>query len=120
MYVNGVEKLSGSVSKTSVNLGAKHTNEEDGSRCFWVGYAYSSDRYFDGVVSEARIWNRVLTAEEIQSANHFYTVEPDSEGLIAYWKFNEGSGTVAKDYSTSGYDLTIENEPNWVSVSLPQ
>ena len=120
VYVNGVEKLSDSVSKTSVNLGAKHTNEEDGSRCFWVGYAYSSDRYFDGVVSEARIWNRVLTAEEIQSANHFYTVEPDSEGLIAYWKFNEGSGTVAKDYSTSGYDLTIENEPNWVSVSLPQ
>lgn len=120
VYVNGVEKLSDSVSKTSVNLGAKHTNEEDGSRCFWIGYAYSSDRYFDGVVSEARIWNRVLTAEEIQSANHFYTIEPDSEGLIAYWKFNEGSGTVVKDYSVSGYDLTIENEPKWVSVSLPQ
>ncbi len=120
VYVNGVEKLSASVSQPSVNLGARHTNEEDGSRCFWVGYSYASDRYFDGVVSEARIWNRVLTAEEIQSTNHFYTVEPGSEGLIAYWKFNEGSGTVVKDYSVSGYDLTIENEPDWVSVSLPQ
>ena len=78
------------------------------------------DRYFDGVVSEVRIWNRALTAEEIQATNHFYTIEPESEGLIAYWKFDEGSGTVAKDYSVSGYDLTIEKEPKWESVSLPQ
>ncbi len=119
IYVNGAEKLSASVSKTSVSLGAQHTNEEDGSRCFWVGYSYSSDRYFDGVVSEARIWNRALSAEEIQATNHFYTVDPASEGLIAYWKFNEGSGTLAKDYSANGYDLTIENEPKWETVALP-
>ena len=120
VYINGVEKLSGSTGKSSVSLGAKHTNEEDGSRCFWVGYSYKDDRYFDGVVSEVRIWNRALTAEEIQATNHFYTIEPESEGLIAYWKFDEGSGTVAKDYSVSGYDLTIEKEPKWESVSLPQ
>ena len=120
VYINGVEKLSGSTGKSSVSLGAKHTNEEDGSRCFWVGYSYKDDRYFDGVVSEVRIWNRALTAEEIQVTNHFYTIEPESEGLIAYWKFDEGSGTVAKDYSVSGYDLTIEKEPKWESVSLPQ
>ena len=120
VYINGIEKASGSVGKTSISLGAKHTNEEDGSRCFWIGYSYKDDRYFDGVVSEARIWNRVLTAEEIQATNHFYTVEPESDGLIAYWKLDEGSGTVAKDYSVSGYDLTIEKEPKWESVSLPQ
>lgn len=120
VYINGVEKASGSVGKSSINLGAKHTNEEDGSRCFWIGYSYKDDRYFDGVVSEARIWDRVLTAEEIQATNHFYTVDPDSEGLIAYWKFDEGSGTVAKDHSVSGYDLTIEKEPKWEPVSLPQ
>ncbi len=120
VYINGVEKCSDSVSKSYVDISAAHTNEENGDRCFWVGYAYSSDRYLDGVVSEARIWNRVLSAEEIQEENHFYTVDPDSEGLIAYWKFNEGSGTIAKDSSVSGYDLTIENEPTWESVSLPE
>lgn len=120
VYINGVEKASGSVGKSSINLGAKHTNEEDGSRCFWIGYSYKDDRYFDGAVSEARIWNRVLTAEEIQATNHFYAVDPESDGLIAYWKFDEGSGTVAKDYSVNGYDLTIEKEPKWESVSLPQ
>lgn len=120
VYLNGAEKLSKSVSKTYVSIGTKHTNEDDGTRCFWVGYSYTSDRFFDGAVSEVRIWNRVLSASEIQATNHFYTVEPDSEGLIAYWKFNEGSGKVAKDYSVSGYDLTIDNDPKWESVSLPQ
>lgn len=120
VYINGVEKASGSVGKSSISLGAKHTNEEDGSRCFWIGYSYKDDRYFDGVISEIRIWNRTLTAEEIQATNHFYTVVPESDGLIAYWKFDEGAGTVVKDYSVSGYDLTIEKEPKWESVSLPQ
>lgn len=120
IYINGVEKYSGSAGKSSVSLGAKHTNEDDGSRCFWVGYSYTHDRFFDGVVSEVRIWNRALTAEEIQATNHFYAVDPESEGLISYWKFDEGSGTVAKDYSVSGYDLTIENNPKWEPVSLPQ
>lgn len=120
IYINGVEKYSGSAGKSSVSLGAKHTNEDDGSRCFWVGYSYTHDRFFDGVVSEVRIWNRALTAEEIQATNHFYAVDPESEGLISYWKFDEGLGTVAKDYSVSGYDLTIENNPKWETVSLPQ
>lgn len=120
VYINGVEKLSGSVNKSSVSLGAAHSDEASGKpRCFWVGYSYSSDRFFDGVVSEARIWNRALSASEIQAVNHFYTVDPASEGLIAYWKFNEGAGKEAKDYSVNGNNLTIENEPKWESVSLP-
>ncbi len=120
VYINGIEKASGFVGKSSINIGAKHTDEEDGSRCFWIGYSYKDDRYFDGVISEVRIWNRTLSSEEIQATNHFYSVVPESEGLISYWKFDEGSGTTVKDYSVSGYDLTIEKEPKWESVSLPQ
>lgn len=120
VYVNGVEKLSRAyVGRTSVNLGAKHHNEEDGSRVFWIGYSYEAQRYFDGVVAEARIWNRALTAEEIKAPNHFYFVDPASDGLIAYWKFDEGAGTKVIDYA-SGYDLTFDNEPVWVPVSLPE
>ena len=120
VYVNGAEKLSRAyVGRTSVNLGAKHHNEEDGSRVFWIGYSYEAQRYFDGVVAEARIWNRALTAEEIKAPNHFYFVDPASDGLIAYWKFDEGAGTKVIDYA-SGYDLTFDNEPVWVPVSLPE
>lgn len=121
VYVNGQEKLSGTVSKASLNLGAAHSDESNGqARCFWIGYSYNNDRFFDGAVSEVRIWNRVLSAEEIQSTNHFYTVDAGSEGLIAYWKFNEGVGTTVKDHSGSGYDLTIEKDPTWEAVSLPE
>lgn len=120
VYVNGVEKLSrGRVDISSVNLGAKHHNEEDGRRVFWIGYSYEAQRYFDGVVAEARIWNRALTAEEIKAPNHFYFVDSASDGLIAYWKFDEGAGTKVIDYA-SGYDLTFDNEPVWVPVSLPE
>lgn len=119
IYLNGKEKLSQTVKLKSVSIGNRHSHEEIGSRCFWIGYSYKDDRYFDGVVSEVRIWNRALTAEEIQVENHFYKVSPQSEGLIAYWKFDEGSGKMAKDYSRSGYDLTIEKEPKWEAVSLP-
>lgn len=120
VYINGVEKLSESVSKSSVSLGAPHSDESSGKpRCFWIGYSYDHNRFFDGVVSEARIWNRALSASEIQAVNHFYTVDPASEGLIAYWKFNDASGKEAKDYSVNGNNLTMDNEPKWESVSLP-
>lgn len=120
VYINGVEKLSkGYTGRSVINLGAKHTNEENGDRCFWVGYSYESKRFFDGVISEARIWNRALTAEEIQSLNHFYFVDPASPGLIAYWKFDEGQGQTVIDYA-SGYNLTFDKEPAWVPVSLPE
>ena len=48
-----------------------------------------------------------------------YTVDPTTEGLIAYWKFNEGTGGNIHDYTEHGNDLsggTVE----WVNVELPE
>ncbi len=119
VYFNGVEKLTGNCGKTSVSLGASHTDEADGSRCFWIGYSYASDRYMDGKIAEARIWNRTLSADEINAATHFYTVDPESEGLVAYWKFDDGAGNTIKDYSVNGNNLTVDSVPGWTKVSLP-
>lgn len=122
IYIDGIEKASKTFSKLStVSLGTKHSDESnDKPRCFWIGYSYDKQRFLNGSVAEARIWNRALSAEEIQSVNHFYTVDPASEGLIAYWKFDEGEGQTVKDHSSSGYDLTIENLPKWEFVTLPE
>ena len=70
-------------------------------------------------MSEFRVWNRVLTPDEINERNHFYTVEPDAPGLVAYWKMNEGQGNLIHDYA-NGYDLTSHNPLTWISVSLPE
>ena len=119
VHFNGVEKLSGNCGKSSVSLGAAHTDTESSGRCFWIGYSYASDRYMDGKICEARIWNKTLTAEEINAPTHFYTVDPSSEGLVAYWKFDDGAGNKIKDYSVNGNDLTVDSNPGWTKVALP-
>ena len=100
-------------------------DEDDGRpRAFWFGYSYTTDdptaRDFDGMIAEARIWNRPLSADEINAENHFYKVSPDSEGLVAYWKFCDAKGSVIADYSDYGNDLQTDHTPTWVEVELPE
>lgn len=120
VYINGSKKGEKKIGTGSYDFSAKHHNEEDGSRCFWVGYSYASERYFDGDMSEVRIWNIALTEEQLNEPNHFFSVDPESEGLIAYWKFDEGTGNVIKDHSSSGFDLTCDKNPTWNKVNLPE
>ena len=93
---------------------------ETNGRYFWLGYSYAADRYFDGEMAEVRIWDHCLSAEEINADTHFYTVSPDSEGLTAYWKMDDGEGTTLKDSSPNGNDLTLDNPTKWPKVSLPE
>lgn len=73
---------------------------------FSIGRSVDNTRSFCGKMAEVRLWNRALSADEINAENHFYTVDPDSEGLVAYWKLNEGEGTVFRDSTSNGNDLT--------------
>ena len=65
------------------------------------------------------MWNRVLTEEEINQPFQAYSVEPDSPGLVAYWKLDEGSGNLFHDYA-NGYDLKCNAAPGWIPVALPE
>lgn len=40
------------------------------------------------------------------------------EGLVGYWKFDEGSGTLASDSSGVGNDGTLMGGPKWVDGHL--
>lgn len=93
--------------------------ENNNKRYFWIGYSYESSRYFDGDMCEVRIWDHCLTQEQINAKDHFYYVDPESDGLVAYWKMDEGSGTVLKDSTPNGNDLTLRSEAAWPKVSLP-
>ena len=84
-------------------------------RCFLYGHLTNS-----GEISEVRIWSRQRTQDELNALNAFYTVDPGSEGLIAYWKFDEGSGKTIKDYSGNGNDIEAANDLTWTRVSLPE
>ena len=106
----------------SANFSAPHSDESDGKpRCFWVGYSYDQNRSLDGMIAEARVWDRVLTVEEINAPNHFYKLYSHEidESLLAYWKFNEGAGKVVKDWSIYGKDLEADHQLIWYPVALP-
>ena len=74
--------------------------------------------FYEGFVDEAQVWSRALTQEEIA----FYRrtsltgLEP---GLIHYWKFDEGIGTVASDEATHQADLTLYPGASWVISTAP-
>lgn len=59
------------------------TNPNGKPRCFWIGYSYNNERWLDADIAEVRIWNRVLSEEEINAKDHAYEVDPNSEGLVA-------------------------------------
>ena len=106
----------------AVDFSAPHSDESDGKpRCFWIGYSYDSKRCLDGMIAEARMWNKVLSAEEINATNHFYKLYPSdiNASLLAYWKFDDAAGKAVKDYSIYGNNLSSDHDILWRPVSLP-
>ena len=98
LYVNGnVEGTVDSSGKSAINLAWDYM---DG---FHIGRSERS-RYMDGVVSEARVWNRALNVIELEN-NQCY-VDPNSEGLIGYWRLNELVDGKFKDLTGNGNDGT--------------
>jgi hypothetical protein len=83
-----------------------------------VGYSYDTPRYLSSDISECRIWNRILSIDELNEKNHFYYVNPKSNGLVAYWKFDEGQGTTITDYA-NGNNLIANKELTWKALELP-
>lgn len=120
VFINGKNKLTAKDANVgTVDWGVPHSDESDGKpRCFWIGYSYDNNRYLAGEISECRIWNKVLTAADLNAENHFYYADPASEGLIAYWKFNDGGGSTVKDYSKNGNHATASNTLKWNKVEI--
>lgn len=124
VFINGEEKGSTTTDvPASVNFGITHNDEQAPqgqqiTRCFWVGYSYESTRDFQGMMSELRIWNRALTADELANEARRYSVDPKSEGLVTYWKCDEGQGDVIKDHTSYRNDLASDGL-KWEPVSLP-
>lgn len=67
----------------------------------WTNYA--SKQNFSGRICEMRVWNYARTKTQIQES--LCGTDPSSEGLIAYWKFNQSSGTTFIDETGHGYDM---------------
>jgi hypothetical protein len=95
MYVNGVKDAEGAGDGKPVDFQRFELGMS------WTGYRGS--QYFHGRISEVRVWSRALNPAEMQMG--LCGVDPKSEGLLAYWKMNEGEGHIFKDATGHGYDM---------------
>ncbi len=74
----------------------------------------SSGEWFAGDIDEVRIWNTILTQDQIKETI-FKAPAPAASGLIAHYAFNEGSNTtlVNSSTNTASVDGTLVNGPVW-------
>jgi hypothetical protein len=107
VYLNGEE-----VSKRDGNAPGNHPEGLTWSgRSLYIGKSYDDGRHFRGDMSEVRIWNVVRTKEEI--ADNMFNVNPNTSGLVGYWKFNEGSGKDVHDFSINGFNNSANKDIVW-------
>ena len=96
MYVDGVK-----AAEVSGSMVMDFSRMQFGQ--VWGGY--DTRQYFNGRIAECRVWNRCLTASEIKL--NLCGADPNADGLLAYWKLNEGTGSIFRNSSKEGakYDM---------------
>ena len=120
IYIDGVEDRTGTFGITFT-----------GSTAMLIGQQLNNgSRYFKGKLDEFRIWNKALTATEINDSKDC-ELNGDEAGLLAYYQFNQGeanghNGTLVNltDASGNGHTGTLHNfgltgtTSNWTDGSL--
>lgn len=106
--------LDGELKSTSMTADRAFTIRND----FYIGKSWNDNRYWPGQMCEVRVWDHARSQQEIADCR--YKVNPKSKGLLAYWKFNEGSGNLVHDHSGNGNDVSGNAPLVWQSVSLPE
>ena len=102
LYINGELQAETTDSRPTISLASAYGQHD----LFFIGQSANDDRCMEGWVSEARVWATARTAAELK--NNVCWVDPLSEGLVAYWRFNEahqsGSYYSVTDLTGNGYD----------------
>lgn len=123
LYVDGVSRATRSWTGTA---GAVSTSQE-----MRIGHYPSSSDYFNGKIDEVRIYNRALTAAEIKGlydvgeSDRVNSSVSQAQGtgrldsdLVAYWPFDDGTGSTAVDVSTNSFDGSASGGPTWTTGQI--
>lgn len=99
IYING--ELDSSL--PTPNRAPIDLNVAYGGRGFIIAQSAGDSRYLNGCMSEVRVWATARTASELR--NSMCWVDPSTEGLVGYWRFNNEEETSAvSDLSGNGYN----------------
>ena len=84
----------------------------------WIGRV---DNYFTGKIDEVRVWSIERSEADLKS----YMCQKligDETGLEGYWRFDDNSGTIALDQTSSNVEGTLTNMDagtDWVTSGAP-
>ena len=114
VFVGGVEETRA----TTGNSGLL-----DGPVAIDIGGNTIDGHYFDGTIDEVRVWAAARNESEIQ-ATMAAPLTGTEAGLVGYWRFDDGSGAVAEDSTSSNNDGSFGDgspagRPDWVTPGAP-
>lgn len=81
---------------------------------FAIGRSVGYQRFFNGYISECRVWDVARTRAELEDGICY--VDPTSKGLVGYWRFNgetQDDGTVL-DMTGHGHNAKPYRTIEWV------
>jgi hypothetical protein len=79
-----------------------------------IGRDGTGGNYWLGKLDDVRIWNVVRSAADI-SASYKTELPSAPAGLVANWKFDEGSGNTAADSAGTPQDATLSRDATWAT-----
>lgn len=107
----------------AITIGIRNANQTPGSN----GTVYFDDivlgKRGDNLAADMTCDGKVDYDDLLKMAqtwldSYNYTQDPRAANLVLWYKFNEGSGTIARDSSGGGYHAAINKDTCWDSGSL--
>ncbi|MCD4817689.1 MAG: LamG domain-containing protein [Candidatus Cloacimonetes bacterium] len=113
IYVNGIEKTqagSGNIVYSvfdNVNIGRRG------------GTYHPNTLLYEGLMDEIRLWNVVRTEQQIRE-NMNLSLTGNEIGILGYWQLNDGSGTIASDWTENNNGTLMNmNNSDWITSTIP-
>ena len=90
----------------------------NGTEPLQIGRYFNYGNAFQGDIDEVALWNRGLSASELNYLKH-RRLGGTEDGLLGYWRFDEGSGTAANNSATNAFHGSLSNSPAWLTSHAP-
>ncbi|HRY31772.1 MAG TPA: choice-of-anchor D domain-containing protein [Bacteroidales bacterium] len=100
-----------------INDGVYHSQWATQISNLMIGIGYNTSRWWNGRMDEVRIWSYRRSDRQIKDFR-FLMLSGNEVGLLAYWDFNEGSGTVLHDLTPNQFHGTFSGA-TWYTSEAP-